>query len=270
MPAPKKVAFLSKEYPPYVYGGAGVHVEYLARALAKTVDVEMRCFGDQASTDGRLTVKGYPQWEETARGTDPRFVGAVDAFRALPRHGQGQARRRPRPLPHLVHRHGRRHRRQAVGHPQRPDHPFAGAAAPLEGRAARQRLPPVGLDGADRHRIRGRHRGGVARNQGGRAAPLRRRSRARPRHPQRHRPRRIPRRGRDGRADALRHRPQPALPALRRPHHAAEGHHPPSSTRSPRSTRRCRSCSAPARPTRPRSGARWRKASRRPPPCGPA
>ena len=80
MPAPKKVAFLSKEYPPYVYGGAGVHVEYLARALAKTVDVEMRCFGDQASTDGRLTVKGYPQWEETARGTDPRFVGAVDAF----------------------------------------------------------------------------------------------------------------------------------------------------------------------------------------------
>ena len=80
MPALKKVAFLSKEYPPYVYGGAGVHVEYLARALAKTIDVEMRCFGDQASTDGRLTVKGYPQWEETKRGTDPRFVGAVDAF----------------------------------------------------------------------------------------------------------------------------------------------------------------------------------------------
>ena len=80
MPAPKKVAFLSKEYPPYVYGGAGVHVEYLAAALAKTIDVEMRCFGDQSSQDGRLTVKGYPQWDETKRGTDPRFVGAVDAF----------------------------------------------------------------------------------------------------------------------------------------------------------------------------------------------
>ena len=76
MPAPKKVAFLSKEYPPYVYGGAGVHVEYLAAALAKTIDVEMRCFGDQSSQDGRLTVKGYPQWDETKRGTDPRFVGA--------------------------------------------------------------------------------------------------------------------------------------------------------------------------------------------------
>ncbi len=80
MPAPTKVAFLSKEYPPYVYGGAGVHVEYLAAALAKSIDVEVRCFGDQAGQDGRLTVKGYPQWDETKRDTDPRFVGAVDAF----------------------------------------------------------------------------------------------------------------------------------------------------------------------------------------------
>ena len=31
MPALKKVALFSKEYPPYVYGGAGVHVEYLSR-----------------------------------------------------------------------------------------------------------------------------------------------------------------------------------------------------------------------------------------------
>jgi starch synthase len=79
-PAPKKIALLSKEYPPYVYGGAGVHVEYLARALAKTVDVEIRCFGDQRETDGRLSVRGYPQWDETAKDTDPRFVGAIDAF----------------------------------------------------------------------------------------------------------------------------------------------------------------------------------------------
>ena len=80
MPIPKKVAFLSKEYPPYVYGGAGVHVEYLAAALAQSIDVEVRCFGDQEGQEGRLAVKGYPQWEETKRGTDPRFVGAVDAF----------------------------------------------------------------------------------------------------------------------------------------------------------------------------------------------
>ena len=43
----RKVALFSKEYPPHVYGGAGVHVEYLARALAKSVAVEVRCFGEQ-------------------------------------------------------------------------------------------------------------------------------------------------------------------------------------------------------------------------------
>ncbi len=80
MPVPKRVALLSKEYPPYVYGGAGVHVEYLARALAKSIEVEVRCFGDQQVSEGRLTVRGYPQWDETKRGTDPRFVGAVDAY----------------------------------------------------------------------------------------------------------------------------------------------------------------------------------------------
>jgi len=40
-----KIALLSREYPPEVYGGAGVHVEYLARALAPLVDLSVHCFG---------------------------------------------------------------------------------------------------------------------------------------------------------------------------------------------------------------------------------
>ncbi len=80
MPAPSKVALFSKEYPPHIYGGAGVHVEYLSRALAKLVEVEVRCFGDQNIREGNLTVRGYPQWDEAGRGTDPRFAGAVDAL----------------------------------------------------------------------------------------------------------------------------------------------------------------------------------------------
>ena len=75
-----KVALFSKEYPPNVYGGAGVHVEYLSLALAKLVQVEVRCFGDQATDEGALAVRGYKQWEETKVGSDPRFTGAVDAF----------------------------------------------------------------------------------------------------------------------------------------------------------------------------------------------
>lgn len=54
-----KVLFLTNEYPPHVYGGAGVHVEYLTRELARLVDVEVRCFGDQDAHEGRLRVKGY-------------------------------------------------------------------------------------------------------------------------------------------------------------------------------------------------------------------
>jgi alpha-maltose-1-phosphate synthase len=40
-----RVAILSREYPPEVYGGAGVHVEFLVRELRRLVDVEVHCFG---------------------------------------------------------------------------------------------------------------------------------------------------------------------------------------------------------------------------------
>lgn len=53
-----KSLFLSNEYPPYIYGGAGVHVEYLTRELAKLMEVEVRCFGDQESSSPNLSVHG--------------------------------------------------------------------------------------------------------------------------------------------------------------------------------------------------------------------
>jgi starch synthase len=54
-----KALFLTNEYPPNVYGGAGVHVDYLSRELAKLIEVEVRCFGDQRSAQGNLTVRGF-------------------------------------------------------------------------------------------------------------------------------------------------------------------------------------------------------------------
>jgi glycogen synthase len=56
-----KVLLLTNEYPPHIYGGAGVHVEFLSQELAKLMDVEVRCFGDQHVDDGRLRVRGYPE-----------------------------------------------------------------------------------------------------------------------------------------------------------------------------------------------------------------
>ena len=54
-----KVLFLTNEYPPYIYGGAGVHVDGLSRELAKTMPVEVRCFGDQRFENGKLKVTGF-------------------------------------------------------------------------------------------------------------------------------------------------------------------------------------------------------------------
>jgi alpha-maltose-1-phosphate synthase len=54
-----KALFLTNEYPPNIYGGAGVHVDYLSRELAKIMDVEVRSFGDQQVDQPHLTVRGF-------------------------------------------------------------------------------------------------------------------------------------------------------------------------------------------------------------------
>ena len=58
-----RVVLLTREYPPDVYGGAGVHVEYLARELARITDVEVRCFG--ADRDGALAFRPPAELADT-------------------------------------------------------------------------------------------------------------------------------------------------------------------------------------------------------------
>jgi len=65
-----RAALLTREYPPEVYGGAGVHVEYLARELARLVDVDVHCFGaDRAGAH--------------AYRPDPRLAGANPALQTM-------------------------------------------------------------------------------------------------------------------------------------------------------------------------------------------
>jgi starch synthase len=56
-----RAALLTREYPPEVYGGAGVHVEYLARELSRLVDVEVHCWG--ADREGAAA---YRAWDALA------------------------------------------------------------------------------------------------------------------------------------------------------------------------------------------------------------
>jgi starch synthase len=67
-----RVDLLTREYPPEVYGGAGVHVEYLAREMRKLLDVEVRCMGAPRSEPG-----------VTAYGASPDLQDANAALRTL-------------------------------------------------------------------------------------------------------------------------------------------------------------------------------------------
>jgi glycogen synthase len=57
-----RIALLTNEYPPHVYGGAGVHIEYLTRELQRAEsgrhEIRVYCFGNQKSCDGNLCVRG--------------------------------------------------------------------------------------------------------------------------------------------------------------------------------------------------------------------
>ena len=75
-----RILLLSREYPPHVYGGAGVVVDHLSRALARRASVEVRCFGDQQQTDPPLTVKGYAPWPRLAGGPEAPYAPALEAL----------------------------------------------------------------------------------------------------------------------------------------------------------------------------------------------
>jgi starch synthase len=70
-----RVALMTREYPPEIYGGAGVHLEYLSRELAKLVDVGVYCFG--GPRDCELVAGSYQPWEALAK------EGKGAALRAL-------------------------------------------------------------------------------------------------------------------------------------------------------------------------------------------
>jgi alpha-maltose-1-phosphate synthase len=71
---------MTREYPPNVYGGAGVHVEYLSRELAKKIDVEVHCWGKQFLDDGKLHVRGAEPWSRITEGTDAKYKAALEAL----------------------------------------------------------------------------------------------------------------------------------------------------------------------------------------------
>ena len=88
-----RVGLMTREYPPYVYGGAGVHVEYLSREMAKIIEVEVHAWGEPPEQDkepapssgggakpGNLEVYFEQPWDAISDGTTAKFKGALEAL----------------------------------------------------------------------------------------------------------------------------------------------------------------------------------------------
>jgi glycogen synthase len=69
-----RALLLTNEFPPNIYGGAGVHVDELTRALRQLIEVEVRTFGGQNADEQGWRVEGFP--------ADERFSGV---FKTLER-----------------------------------------------------------------------------------------------------------------------------------------------------------------------------------------
>ncbi len=80
-----RIAMVTNEYPPHIYGGAGVHVDYLTRELAKLAVEEnhtlhILCFGEQREAGPHKTVQGIaaPPPLPTHDPRQQKLLGALE------------------------------------------------------------------------------------------------------------------------------------------------------------------------------------------------
>jgi alpha-maltose-1-phosphate synthase len=81
-----RVDLITREYPPEVYGGAGVHLEYLSRDLRPLADVRVHCFGAPRTEPG---VTAYPEPSELAGANAALRTMGIDLEMAAGCEGAG-------------------------------------------------------------------------------------------------------------------------------------------------------------------------------------
>jgi len=104
---------MTREWPPEVYGGAGVHVEYLARELRQLIDVDVFCFGAP-----REDARAFGPWDDVAAGggalqtmsVDLAMAAAVDGADVVHSHTWyanlgGHLAKLLRQIPHVLTTH---------------------------------------------------------------------------------------------------------------------------------------------------------------------
>jgi len=86
-----RVDLLTREYPPDIYGGAGVHVTELVASLRRSIEVQVRCFGaqrDEADTTGYAVPEQLAGANATLStlGVDLQFAQAVEGANLVHSH----------------------------------------------------------------------------------------------------------------------------------------------------------------------------------------
>lgn len=110
-----RIDLITKEYPPFIYGGAGVHVAELVRVLRKQVSVKVRCFGEERNETDTFSYQ-HPLNFEGANGalqtmaTDLNMVGDIAGADLVHSHTwyanfAGQIAGTLHGIPHLITAH---------------------------------------------------------------------------------------------------------------------------------------------------------------------
>ena len=110
-----RIDLITKEYPPHIYGGAGVHVAELVKVLRKHIDVQVRCFGDDRNETDTFAYKHSGNFDGAngalqTMSVDLNMVGDIAGADLVHSHTwyanfAGQVAGQLHGIPHLITAH---------------------------------------------------------------------------------------------------------------------------------------------------------------------
>ena len=110
-----RIDLITKEYPPKIYGGAGVHVAELVKVLRQSIEVKVRCFGEGRDESDTYAYQ-HPAAFDSANGalqtmaTDLAMIEDIAATDLVHSHTwyanfAGQVASKLHGVPHLITAH---------------------------------------------------------------------------------------------------------------------------------------------------------------------
>ena len=110
-----RIDLVTKEYPPHIYGGAGVHVAELVKVLRQQIEVKVRCFGEDRNETDTYSYTHGPEFDQSngalqTMATDLKMVSDIAGADLVHSHTwyanfTGQIASALHGIPHLITAH---------------------------------------------------------------------------------------------------------------------------------------------------------------------